>query len=170
MGEKAENQSKTREKSKVAENQVFWLDFCAKKKDCAYTLWSRRNAFFTCEVKKIYFYLGHGKTNVQYQDIIMRISKLFSLPVVKGLRKATMNYFFLSLIACSGRCSAWCGGGWSSWRNICASSASCCRTLNDFNNFLCGRNPRLQSHMCRDLMLDLHWLMFANEKKDFKDI
>ncbi len=28
---KAENQRKTREKSKVAENQVFWLDFCAKK-------------------------------------------------------------------------------------------------------------------------------------------
>jgi hypothetical protein len=30
VGEKAENQRKTREKSKVAENQVFWLDFCAK--------------------------------------------------------------------------------------------------------------------------------------------
>jgi hypothetical protein len=29
--EKAENQQKTREKSKLAENQVFWLDFCAKK-------------------------------------------------------------------------------------------------------------------------------------------
>jgi hypothetical protein len=27
VGEKAENQGKTREKSKVAENQVFWLDF-----------------------------------------------------------------------------------------------------------------------------------------------
>ncbi len=38
VGEKAENQQKTREKSKVAENQVFWLDFCAKIKDCAYTL------------------------------------------------------------------------------------------------------------------------------------
>jgi hypothetical protein len=37
VGEKAENQRKTREKSKVAENQVFWLDFCAKKKGCAYT-------------------------------------------------------------------------------------------------------------------------------------
>jgi hypothetical protein len=32
VGEKAENQRKTREKSKVAENQVFWLDFCAKKR------------------------------------------------------------------------------------------------------------------------------------------
>jgi hypothetical protein len=30
VGEKAENQRKTREKSKVAENQVFWLGFCAK--------------------------------------------------------------------------------------------------------------------------------------------
>jgi hypothetical protein len=30
VGEKAENLRKTREKSKVAENQVFWLDFCAK--------------------------------------------------------------------------------------------------------------------------------------------
>jgi hypothetical protein len=39
VGEKAENKRKSREKSKVAENQVFWLDFCAKKKDCgAYTL------------------------------------------------------------------------------------------------------------------------------------
>jgi hypothetical protein len=38
VGEKAENQQKTREKSKIAENQVFWLDFCAKIKDCAYTL------------------------------------------------------------------------------------------------------------------------------------
>jgi hypothetical protein len=33
VGEKAENQRKTREKSKVAENQVFWLDFCAKTKE-----------------------------------------------------------------------------------------------------------------------------------------
>jgi hypothetical protein len=33
VGETAENQRKTREKSKVAENQVFWLDFCAKKKE-----------------------------------------------------------------------------------------------------------------------------------------
>jgi hypothetical protein len=32
VGETAENQRKTREKPKVAENQVFWLDFCAKKK------------------------------------------------------------------------------------------------------------------------------------------
>jgi hypothetical protein len=32
VGEKAENQRKTREKSKVAETQVFWLDFCAKKR------------------------------------------------------------------------------------------------------------------------------------------
>ncbi len=40
VGETAENQWKTREKTKVAENQVFWLDFCAKKKDCAYTLWA----------------------------------------------------------------------------------------------------------------------------------
>jgi hypothetical protein len=38
VGETAENQRKTREKSKVAENQVFWLDFCAKKKNCAYSL------------------------------------------------------------------------------------------------------------------------------------
>jgi hypothetical protein len=30
VGERAENQRKTSEKSKVAENQVFWLDFCAK--------------------------------------------------------------------------------------------------------------------------------------------
>ena len=34
VGEKAENQRKTREKSKVAENQMFWLDFCAKKGQC----------------------------------------------------------------------------------------------------------------------------------------
>jgi hypothetical protein len=40
VGKKAENQRKSREKSKVVENQVFWLDFCAKKKDCAYTLGS----------------------------------------------------------------------------------------------------------------------------------
>jgi hypothetical protein len=32
-GKTAENQQKTREKSKVAENQVFWLDFCVKKKN-----------------------------------------------------------------------------------------------------------------------------------------
>jgi hypothetical protein len=32
VGETAENQRKTREKTKVAENQVFWLDFCAKKR------------------------------------------------------------------------------------------------------------------------------------------
>jgi hypothetical protein len=38
VGETAENQRKTREKTKVAENQVFWLDFRAKKKDCAYPL------------------------------------------------------------------------------------------------------------------------------------
>jgi hypothetical protein len=36
--ETAENQRKTREKTKVAENQVFWLDFCDKKKDCALPL------------------------------------------------------------------------------------------------------------------------------------
>jgi hypothetical protein len=47
VGEKAENQRKTREKSKVAETQVFWLDFCAKKKDCAYTL--RKKSSTTCE-------------------------------------------------------------------------------------------------------------------------
>jgi hypothetical protein len=35
---KAENQRKSKEKSKVVENQVLCLDFCAKKKDCAYTL------------------------------------------------------------------------------------------------------------------------------------
>jgi hypothetical protein len=39
VGETSENQRKTREKTKVAENQVFWLDFCAKKKNCAYPLW-----------------------------------------------------------------------------------------------------------------------------------
>ena len=38
VGETAENQRKTREKTKVAENQVFWLDFCDKKKDCALPL------------------------------------------------------------------------------------------------------------------------------------
>ncbi len=38
VGETAENQRKTREKTKVAENQVFWLDFCTKKKVCAYPL------------------------------------------------------------------------------------------------------------------------------------
>jgi hypothetical protein len=38
VGETAENQRKTREKTKVAENQVFWLDFCAKNKDCVYPL------------------------------------------------------------------------------------------------------------------------------------
>jgi hypothetical protein len=42
VGETAENQRKTREKSKVAENQVFWLDFCAKKKNCAYPLWRKK--------------------------------------------------------------------------------------------------------------------------------
>ncbi len=41
VGETAETQRKTREKTKVAENQVFWLDFCAKKKVCAYSLWTR---------------------------------------------------------------------------------------------------------------------------------
>jgi hypothetical protein len=35
VGEKAENQRKTMDKSKVAENHVFWLDFCAIKKECA---------------------------------------------------------------------------------------------------------------------------------------
>jgi hypothetical protein len=41
VGKKAENQRKSREKSKVVENQVFRLDFCAKKGLCitAYTLW-----------------------------------------------------------------------------------------------------------------------------------
>jgi hypothetical protein len=43
VGETAENQRKTREKTKVAENQVFLLDFCAKKKDCAYPL-SKKNS------------------------------------------------------------------------------------------------------------------------------
>ena len=38
VGETAENQRKTREKTKVAENQVFWSDFCANKKDCALPL------------------------------------------------------------------------------------------------------------------------------------
>jgi hypothetical protein len=36
VGETAENQRKTREKTKVAENQVFWLDFCAKKRTMHY--------------------------------------------------------------------------------------------------------------------------------------
>jgi hypothetical protein len=40
-GEKAENQRKTREKSKVAENQVFFCIY-APNKDCAYTLWRKR--------------------------------------------------------------------------------------------------------------------------------
>jgi hypothetical protein len=40
VGEKAENQWKSREKSKVAENQEFgWIS--APKKDCAFTLRSR---------------------------------------------------------------------------------------------------------------------------------
>ncbi len=55
VGEKAENQRKTREKSKVAENQVFWLDFCAKKKDCAYTL-RERKLFAVCT--------SNGKTSL----------------------------------------------------------------------------------------------------------
>jgi hypothetical protein len=38
VGGDSRKPTKTREKSKIAENQVFWLDFCAKK-DCAYTLW-----------------------------------------------------------------------------------------------------------------------------------
>jgi hypothetical protein len=37
-GEKAENQQKAREKSKVAESLVFWLDFCAKKGLCIHPL------------------------------------------------------------------------------------------------------------------------------------
>jgi hypothetical protein len=41
VGETAENHRKTREKFKVGENQVFWLDFCAIKKNCAYPLWPR---------------------------------------------------------------------------------------------------------------------------------
>jgi hypothetical protein len=44
VGKKAENQRKSREKSKVVENQVFWLDFCAKEKDCAYTLRTRQDS------------------------------------------------------------------------------------------------------------------------------
>jgi hypothetical protein len=36
VGETAENQRKAREKTKVAENQVFWLDFCAKKRTVHY--------------------------------------------------------------------------------------------------------------------------------------
>ncbi len=36
VGETTENQRKTREKTKVAENQVFWLDFCAKKRTVHY--------------------------------------------------------------------------------------------------------------------------------------
>jgi hypothetical protein len=42
VGETAENQRKTRKKTKVAENQVFWLDFCVKNKVCAYPLWFAR--------------------------------------------------------------------------------------------------------------------------------
>ncbi len=38
VGETAENQRKTKEKTKVAENQVFWLDFCAKKGLCITSL------------------------------------------------------------------------------------------------------------------------------------
>jgi hypothetical protein len=33
VGKKAENQGKSREKSKVVENQVLWLDFCTKKRN-----------------------------------------------------------------------------------------------------------------------------------------
>jgi hypothetical protein len=36
VGETAENQRKTREKTKVLENHVFWLDFCAKKRTVHY--------------------------------------------------------------------------------------------------------------------------------------
>jgi hypothetical protein len=32
QGKKSAKTRKTREKSKIAENQVFWLDFCAKKR------------------------------------------------------------------------------------------------------------------------------------------
>jgi hypothetical protein len=40
VGKKAENQRKTMEKSKVAKNHVFWLDFWGKKRNvnCAYIL------------------------------------------------------------------------------------------------------------------------------------
>jgi hypothetical protein len=48
VGETAENQRKTREKSKAAENQVFWLDFCAKKKNCAYPLWFPDSEILLC--------------------------------------------------------------------------------------------------------------------------
>jgi hypothetical protein len=41
VGEKAENQRKTREKSKVEENQVFSVGFLRQKKDCAYPLCTR---------------------------------------------------------------------------------------------------------------------------------
>jgi len=44
VGKKAENHRTSREKSKVVENQVFWLDFCAKEKDCAYTLRTRQDS------------------------------------------------------------------------------------------------------------------------------
>ncbi len=36
VGETAENQRKAREKTKVAETQVFWLDFCAKNRTVHY--------------------------------------------------------------------------------------------------------------------------------------
>ncbi len=50
VGETSENQRKTREKTKVAENQVYWLGFCAKKKDCAYTLRRRSGCMAACNV------------------------------------------------------------------------------------------------------------------------
>jgi hypothetical protein len=44
-GETAEKQRKTREKTKVAENQVFWLDICAKKKGlCITSQGKKRNS------------------------------------------------------------------------------------------------------------------------------
>jgi hypothetical protein len=71
VGETAENQQKTREKSKVAENQMFWLDFCAKKKDCAYPLGFGRSFFSSklkIEIGIKFFSLSRirGATNYSY--------------------------------------------------------------------------------------------------------
>jgi hypothetical protein len=62
VGETAENQRKTREKSKVTENQVFWLDFCAKKNNCAYPLrktWLSAFSYAQSYISMVFFcFLG----------------------------------------------------------------------------------------------------------------
>jgi hypothetical protein len=69
VGETAENQRKTREKSKVTENQVFWLDFCAKEKNCEYPL--RALAFWwrtppqNQKMREIYIFCLEGSLEAQ---------------------------------------------------------------------------------------------------------